>query len=235
MFQFGWVSQSYPTLFTFSQLSYFFLHISLVLGPSPRCLRNFFLRWIPPQRPVGACPYCGMEPPSFLTPKKSSCACVNREVFFDLRSATLSLCFSKAQLLPLALSLECLGENKACILLCLIKIRCLAQGPIYLLPHSEGNDDRQSSLWPKSIMEKWIAISYFRARNKNSSETGLCSGSHLRKQLCTHFGEDPKTSQMWRKKPGNGPKVNEDPEGFTSLLCSSSLRTPALLSGCVSA
>ena len=148
---------------------------------------------------------------------------------------TLSLYFSRTQLLPLALSLECLGENKACILLCLIKIRCLAQGPIYLLPHSEGNDDRQSSLWPKSIMEKWIAISYFRARNKNSSETGLCSGSHLRKQLCTHFGEDPKTSQMWRKKPGNGPKVNEDPEGFTSLLCSSSLRTPALLSGCVSA
>ena len=131
---------------------------------------------------------------------------------------TLSLYFSKTQLLPLALSLECLGENKACILLYLTKTRCLAQGPIYLLPHSEGNDDRQSCLWLKSMMEKWIAISYFRARNKNSSETGLCSGIHLRKKLCAHFGEDPKTSQMWRKKQGNGPKVNEDPEG-SPLYC----------------
>ena len=84
---------------------------------------------------------------------------------------TLSLYFSRTQLFPLALSLECLGENKACILLRLTKTRCLAQGPIYLLPHSEGNDDRQSCLWLKSTVEKWRAISYFRARNKNSSET----------------------------------------------------------------
>lgn len=83
---------------------------------------------------------------------------------------TFSIYFSRTQLLPLGLSLECLGEKKACILLYLTKTRCLAQGPIYLLPHSKGNDDRQSCLWLKSMMEKWIAIIYFRARNKNSSE-----------------------------------------------------------------
>ena len=49
---------------------------------------------------------------------------------------TLSLSFSRAQLLPLALSLECLGENKVSRLLHLTNTRCLAQGPIYLLPQS---------------------------------------------------------------------------------------------------
>ena len=46
----------------------------------------------------------------------------------------LSLYFSRAQLPPLALSLECLGENKAAILLHLTNSSCSAQGPIYLLP-----------------------------------------------------------------------------------------------------
>ena len=40
---------------------------------------------------------------------------------------TFSLCFSRIQLLPLALSLECLGENKAWISLHLTNTRCLAQ------------------------------------------------------------------------------------------------------------
>ena len=50
---------------------------------------------------------------------------------FSLTSGvgTLSLCFSRAQLLPLALSLECLGENKALILLLLTNTSCLAWGP----------------------------------------------------------------------------------------------------------
>ena len=47
----------------------------------------------------------------------------------------LSLYFSRAQLLPPALSLECLGENKASIFLHLTNTSCPAQGPIYLLAH----------------------------------------------------------------------------------------------------
>ena len=42
---------------------------------------------------------------------------------------TFSLCFSRTQLLPLALSLECLGENKAWIILHLTNTRCPAQRP----------------------------------------------------------------------------------------------------------
>ena len=49
----------------------------------------------------------------------------------------LSLYFSSAQLLPVALSLECLGENKASVLLHLTNTSCPAQGPIYLLPHTQ--------------------------------------------------------------------------------------------------
>ena len=44
-------------------------------------------------------------------------------------AGTLSLCSSRAQLLPLALSLECLGENKAWILFHLTNTRCPAQRP----------------------------------------------------------------------------------------------------------
>ena len=57
--------------------------------------------------------YYGVGTPRLLDPKKPSCACVDRDVFLDLRSGHLSLYFSRALLLPLALSLECLGENKA--------------------------------------------------------------------------------------------------------------------------
>ena len=50
--------------------------------------------------------------------------------------ATLSLCFSTAQLLPLALSLECLGENKGSVLLLLTNTRYSAQRPHCLLCHN---------------------------------------------------------------------------------------------------
>ena len=49
---------------------------------------------------------------------------------------TLSLYFSRVHLLPLALCSECLSENKASVLFHLTNISCPAQGPIYLLPHS---------------------------------------------------------------------------------------------------
>ena len=47
---------------------------------------------------------------------------------------TLSLYFSRAQLLPLALSLGCLDEKKASILFHLTNTSCRAQRFIYLLP-----------------------------------------------------------------------------------------------------
>ena len=48
-----------------------------------------------------------------MTPKKAFCAYADKEVFLDLQVDTLSLYFRRAQLLLVALSLECLGENKA--------------------------------------------------------------------------------------------------------------------------
>ena len=63
---------------------------------------------------------------------------------------TLSLSFSRAQLLPLALPLECLGENKAWILLHLTNTSCLAQRPLYLLPHWELCQRSESIL--KSVL-----------------------------------------------------------------------------------
>lgn len=73
--------------------------------------------------------YYGAGPPPFMTPKKPLFLCADRGVFLDLRNGPLSLCFSRTQLLPLALTLECLGEGKACILLYLTNARGLARGP----------------------------------------------------------------------------------------------------------
>ena len=77
--------------FTYLQpVTYFFFHSWLVLGPSPRCVFNFLLRWIPPLRSVRVCLHllCLGTPP-FLTPKEPSCTCADREVFPDLRSGHL--------------------------------------------------------------------------------------------------------------------------------------------------
>ena len=77
-------------MFTFGESSCCFFHTCPALGPSPTCMCNFLLRWIPPQRPVGERPHLlwGGAPP-FLTPKEPSCACADRVVFLDLRSGHL--------------------------------------------------------------------------------------------------------------------------------------------------
>ena len=76
--------------------------------------------------------------------------------------------------------------------------------------------------------------------NMDMHSIGLCGGIHLSKKLHTHLGEGPWTRQVWIKKQDNGPKGNKDPEGLSyisdlhpSVLWSSSLRTPTLLSRCV--
>ena len=66
--------------------------------------------------------------------------------FLDLRSGHLSLYSSRAQLLPITSSLECLGENKASVLLCLANTSCPAQGPIHLLPHCNPDSEGNSSM-----------------------------------------------------------------------------------------
>ena len=57
------------------------------LGPSPIGMCNFLLRWIPPQRPVGACPHLLWGGTSSLfDPQEAFCACADRDFFLDLRS-----------------------------------------------------------------------------------------------------------------------------------------------------
>ena len=101
----------------------------LVLGSSPRCLGNFLLRWIPPQRPVGICPHLWDGNPSLQAAFLRMC---RREVFLDLKNR--HLIFLLQQSSASATSLECVGENKASVLLHLTNTSCPAQGPIYLLP-----------------------------------------------------------------------------------------------------
>ena len=92
----------------------FFLH-SLVLRPSPMCMCIFSIKWIPSHLWVRVHTYYGSPP--FLTLKEPSCACAEVKSSLNSGVGTLSLYFSRARLQPLALSPECLGENKASILL----------------------------------------------------------------------------------------------------------------------
>ena len=78
-------------------------------------MHNFLLRWILPQMPVGACglprTYLLCSPSLFDPPKKPS---MGRQGTFPWsRVVILSLYSSRAQLMPLAFCLECLGENTA--------------------------------------------------------------------------------------------------------------------------
>ena len=57
--------------------------------------------------------YYGVASPPFVTLKEPSGVCVGRGVFLISGAVILSLHFSRAQILPLALSLECPGEYKA--------------------------------------------------------------------------------------------------------------------------
>ena len=83
---------------------------------------------------VHTCYWIG--PPSFLTPMKHVLSAHMQTGKSSLTSgvSALSVYFSRAQLLPLALSLECLGENKASVLLHLTNASCPVQEPMYLIP-----------------------------------------------------------------------------------------------------
>ena len=102
----------------------------------------------------------GWSHPSLFNPQKASCTCTDRDVFLDLRVGTLSLCFSRAQLLPLALSLECLGEKKAWILFHLTNTRCPAQRPtiscLNTVSHIRKPDIHAYSERSYQIIDSWI-------------------------------------------------------------------------------
>ena len=59
---------------------------------------------------------------------------LDREVFLDLRRGHL-ISLAELSFLPLALSFECLNENKSSILFYLTKTSCSVWGPIYSLLH----------------------------------------------------------------------------------------------------
>ena len=125
------IGQYLRCLFEFGQLSCFFLHSCLVHGPSARCVLNLLLRWIPTQRPMAACLHLFWSgAASLFDSKKPFWTSADRAVSLDFLTSgvvTLSLCLSRAQLLPLALSLECLDFTW--ILLHLMNTRCPAQRP----------------------------------------------------------------------------------------------------------
>ena len=106
------------------------------------CMYIFSIRCIPSHLWVRVHTYYG--PPPFLTLKEPSCTCAEVKSSLNSGVGPLSLYFSRAQLQPLALSSECLGENKASVLFHLMNSSCPAQKPIYL--------SCQKNLTPKSLL-----------------------------------------------------------------------------------
>ena len=76
----------------------------------------------------------GWHPLPFWPPRNLPAHVQVGKFSLTLGVVILSLYFSRAQLLPLALSFECLSENRASVLLHLTNASCPAQGPVYLLP-----------------------------------------------------------------------------------------------------
>ena len=107
------IEQPFWVFVSYDQLFWFFFHTWLALGPSPRCVCNFLQRGIPLKRPVGTYPHLLgggaplSDPRSFLAHVQTG-----KSSMTSGRDERLSLYFSRCQLSPLALSLECLGENK---------------------------------------------------------------------------------------------------------------------------
>ena len=68
---------------------YFFTPTWLILRSSPRCLCNFLLRWISPQRSVGISPYLLWDGAPSLFDLQGAFLHMCRKVFLDLRSIHL--------------------------------------------------------------------------------------------------------------------------------------------------
>ena len=96
---------------------------------------------------------------------------------------TLFLYFSRAQLLPLVLSLECLGENKASVLLHLTNTSSLTQRPIKVLSHPY-----QTLCVAVSITDVILILRVSPVFLLTLPRTVLCSKSLLcHQELCSYY------------------------------------------------
>ena len=114
-----------------------YLVSSLLTGPRilPNMCVRLFTEMDPTSEPVGACPHTMGWFHLLFWPSRSLPAHVpTGKVSLTSGVGTLSIYSSSTLLLLSALSLECLGENKALILFHFTNPSWLAQGPIYLLP-----------------------------------------------------------------------------------------------------
>ena len=100
----------FPFFFFKSLVRYLFSHTWPVLEPSPTCVHNFLLIWIPPQKPVGGLPTLtmGWRPLPFWPLRSLTAHVQTGKSSLISGEVILSPYFSTAQLL----SLECLGKAK---------------------------------------------------------------------------------------------------------------------------
>ena len=107
------------SLFTFGQLSCFFFHTWFVLRPSPKMHVQLFAKMDSTAEACGdtSTLVIWWEPLAFPPPRSLPARMQTGKVSLISIVGTLSLYFSRIQLLLLALSLEYLAKNKASILL----------------------------------------------------------------------------------------------------------------------
>ena len=120
---------------------------------------NFLPRWILLERPMDACPHLWGGDPSLFRPPRSLPVHVQtgKSSLTSGVGTYLSLGFSNAQLLSLALSLEYWGENKGSILLHLTTPGVWPRGP--LSPTSQIYPDVDCSGWEATPMTLSYALS----------------------------------------------------------------------------
>ena len=137
---------------------------------------------------MGACPYLLWGGTPFWPPRSLPEHMQTEKSSLTSGVDTLSLCSSRALLLPLALSLECLGEKKAWILLHLTNTRCPAQGPtISYLTRTEQNSWRG-----------WIPGRYY---SDLGSELGTVQAGNTRFLVPTVWCRREGVKTIGRSKP----------------------------------
>ena len=95
----------------------------------PKIQTQLFSKMDPSIEASGLTPFMGWGPLPFWSPRSVPAHVQTGKSPLTSGVGTLYLCFSRTQFLQLDLSLVCLGENKAWILLHLINAKCPAQRP----------------------------------------------------------------------------------------------------------
>ena len=128
------IGQFFLVFVSLGSFSYFFPQMWSVPGSSLRSMCNFLLKMDSTTETTGGI----RDLPPFSTSKEPFWTWGVRKFPWPQEWSS-SLYSSRAQLLQLALSLEC-GENKASVFLHLTDTSCPAQGPLYLAPLSPTSD-----------------------------------------------------------------------------------------------